>query len=80
MMFYDHIKDLQQEKSLETLKQLFGKDAPSRTAATVTNIAAVESLIRAEPRVTTRKIPESLSTGTAATMSIFHDHLQVRKR
>ena len=32
------------------------------------------------PRVTTREIQESLSIGTAATMSILHDHLRVRKR
>ena len=51
------------------------------TAVTVTNMEAAENLIRAEPRVTTlERIQESLSIGTAATVSIFHDHLRVRKR
>ena len=107
MMFYDSMKGLHHEKSLETLKHLSGKSAPSRTkvffwfgefrrgkrsfdhqhrrgtsatTVTVTNIEATEKLIRVEPRVTTREILESLSTGTAATMSILHDHLRVRKR
>ena len=48
------------------------------TVVTVTNIETAEKLIRAEPRVTTREIQESLSIGTAAT--IFEDHLRIRKR
>ena len=106
-MFYDYMKGLHQEKSIENLKQPFGKNVPSRTkvffwfgefrrgkrsfdhqhrrgtsatTVTVTNIEATEKLIRVEPRVTTRESLESLSTGTAATMSILHDHLRVRKR
>ena len=99
MMFYDYMKGLHQEKSLENLTQHWGKHAPSRTqvffcicefrqgrrdvddecrggtpatAVTVTIIEAAETLIRAEPR-----IQESLSIGTAATMSVLHDHLRV---
>ena len=47
-------------------------------ATAVTNSDAAEKLIRAEPKVTTRassRVQESLSIGTAATMSIWHDHL-----
>ena len=49
-------------------------------ATAVTNIEAVETLIRAEPRVTTREIQESTGIGTAATMSISHGHLRIKKR
>ena len=52
----------------------------SATAVTIANIEAAEKLIRVEPRITTREIQKSLSIGTAATMSISHDHLRVRKR
>ena len=31
LMFCDHIKGLHEEKSLENLKQPFGKNSPSRT-------------------------------------------------
>ena len=85
-------------KSLENLKQLFGKNAPSKTQVcfcfgesrrgrrsfddehrcgtpgndvTVTNIEVAGKLIRAEPRIATREIQESLSFGTAATMSVL---------
>ena len=38
---------------------------------TVTNIEVAGKLIRAEPRIATREIQESLSFGTAATMSVL---------
>ena len=50
------------------------------TAVTVTNTEAVEKLIRAKPRVNTLEIQESRSIGTAATITILHDHLHVRKQ
>ena len=107
MMFYDYMKGLDQEKSLENLNQLFGKNAPSRTkvffwlsefrlgrrslddehqcskpetGVRVKNNEAVKRLIRVEPRITIGKIKKSLSIGMAATMSILHNPLGVRKR
>ena len=50
------------------------------TGVTVTDIEAAGKVVKAEPRITTREIQESLSIGMAATMSILHNHLGVRKR
>ena len=48
------------------------------TVVTVIIIEAAEKCIRAEPRVTTREIQESLSIGTAATMSISVSYTHLR--
>ena len=45
-----------------------------------TNKEAADKIVRTERRVTSREIQESRSIGMAATMSILHDHLRVRKR
>ena len=107
-MFYDHVKGLHHDKSLENLNQCFGKNAPSRTKTffsfdefkrggvwMTSSGAAHQRLllqlqtsrqgcgkkkIKIEPRLTTLEIQESLSIGTAATMSILHNHLRVLKR
>ena len=49
-------------------------------ASDLLNIEAAENINQGLTRITTREIQESLGTGTAATMSILHDHLRVRKR
>ena len=106
-MFYDYVESLHREQSHDNLKQLFGKNVPSRThvyfwfgefrrgrrsfndahrcgipatAVTITNIEGMKKILRAEPRITTREIHESLCIGTAVAMSTLHDHLRVRKR
>ena len=40
MMFYDNMKDLHQEQSLENLKQLFGKNAEPRSFSAFVNLEA----------------------------------------
>ena len=64
-------------------RQSFNDEHQCGTPATVVrvpNFEAEENFIRFEPRVTTGEIQESLSIGMAATMSILHNHLGVRKR
>ena len=107
MKFYDCMKKgLHQEQSLENLKQLFGKNAPSRTqvffwfcefsrcrgVSMMRTGAAHQRLPLFRLQTSRQRKNESgpnqglplerftkvLAIGTAATMSILHDHLRVQ--
>ena len=50
------------------------------TAVTPENVLATRKLIEEDPRITKAEIETTVGIGSAATNTILHDHLQVRKR
>ena len=50
-----------------------------RSAATPENIEAVRQLINVDPPITYQQIQDTLQIGSAATKSILHDYLGLRK-